>query len=191
MAPPSTPMGAPWYPYAGAMPQASAEPPTLAMVLSLAGGVFIFMGGLLEFGLGSASATLAMGGAGWFIAVLGMTGMALGVLTVLLGILLYVSTHLHTVAGALIIVFACASLITSFGGGFFLGFILALIGGILGVAWRPFQSVIVYQVPNPVQRICPKCGRVIDPNVQFCPFCGNSLTPPAPPFGTTAPPPPP
>ncbi|MFI5418565.1 MAG: zinc ribbon domain-containing protein [Candidatus Lutacidiplasmatales archaeon] len=25
------------------------------------------------------------------------------------------------------------------------------------------------------QRICPRCGRALHPDVRFCPYCGNAL----------------
>jgi hypothetical protein len=78
----------------------------------------------------------------------------------------------HTMYGALIVVLAIVSWITAFGG-FFIGFLLALIGGILALTYKPAVPVVWQQ---PVQRVCPKCGRVVDPNVKFCPACGNSLS---------------
>jgi len=30
-------------------------------------------------------------------------------------------------------------------------------------------------VPQTSTRICPKCGRMVNENVQFCPHCGNNF----------------
>ncbi len=156
----------------GTPPPASTERPTAAMVLSIIGGVFILIGGLVGVAIGSALAFITFGFAGGTVVLLGAIGTILGILTIVFAILLGMHPGNHTMYGALIVVFSIISWITAFGG-FFIGFLLALIGGILALTFKPTAPVVWQQ---PVQRVCPKCGRVVDPNVKFCPACGNTLS---------------
>jgi hypothetical protein len=149
------------------------EKPTAAMVLSLIGGIFILLGGLTGVWLGSVISALTFGLGGGTITILGAIGVIIGILTILFAVMLTMHPENHTMYGALIVVFSIISWITAFGG-FFIGFLLALIGGILALTFKPTVAVM-WQQPAPVQRVCPKCGRVVDPNVKFCPACGNTL----------------
>jgi hypothetical protein len=167
-------MAQPMAPYYPTAVPARPDPPTAGMVLAIIGGIFIVLGSLFELAVGAAISSVSFGYAGGIVELLGLIGLALGVLVIFLGVLMHQVTEYHTVAGVLIIVFAVVSLVTSSFGGFVLGFILALIGGILGLTWRPNPHFIQY-VPAPVQRMCTKCGRAVDPNVAFCPYCGNQL----------------
>jgi hypothetical protein len=149
----------------------SVERPTAAMVLSIIGGIFILLGGILGVAIGSALSFVTFGFAGGTVLLLGAVGLVIGILVVVFGVLLSMHPGNHTMYGALIVVFAIVSWITAFGG-FFIGFLLALIGGILALTFKPTAPVVWQQ---PIQRVCPKCGRVVDPNVKFCPACGNAL----------------
>ncbi len=83
----------------------------------------------------------------------------------------------HTKWGIIIIVFSIL------GGGTILG----LIGGILALVYSPrpvgsapnAQPYSPYSQPapqQPITRICPQCGRVLDEDVKFCPHCGRQLS---------------
>ena len=108
-----------------------AAPPTVAYVLSLIAGVLVVLNGLLLLGVGATLGIAVFGG-----------GLAFGLIGVLLGIvIIYAAVRLnaqpteHVSWGAVIIVFSVVSLVLV-GGGFILGFILGLIGGILAIAWK-------------------------------------------------------
>ncbi|MGI0071218.1 MAG: DUF6114 domain-containing protein [Thermoplasmata archaeon] len=145
--------------------------PTGAMILSIIGGVFILLGGLAEVAIGSFVSAFSFGVVGGSIVLFGALGVILGILIIVFGVMIHQSPQHHAIYGAIVLVLAIVSL-TSFLGGFILGFILALIGGILGIVWKP---TMVFQAAPAVQRVCPKCGRVVDPNVKFCPHCGAGL----------------
>ncbi|MFI5688871.1 DUF6114 domain-containing protein [Streptomyces sp. NPDC051636] len=99
-------------------------------------GLFVMLGGFpiayfpyahLQLG----HLTLAMGtpaGAGSLI---------IGVLLVVLGISLWFQTQVRVFAGVAAILLALVSLPLSNLGGFLMGFLLALIGGAMAVAWAP------------------------------------------------------
>ena len=120
-------------------------------------------------------------------------------MAILFATLAYVQPEHRVLAGVMLIVFSILSLI-SFWGGFGIGFIATLIGGILAIAWRPGPKYIGYQpvfpagygYPGPmappayppapppaaaplIQRVCLKCGRSVDLQAKFCSHCGNTL----------------
>ncbi len=107
------------------------EKPTAAFVLSLLGGIFILGGGLLLAFFGGI-ATLAIGGVG---AVIGSAGIATGIIVIIGSALMYSSPRSTTAWGIVILVLSIISWVTALGG-FVIGFLLALIGGILAITFK-------------------------------------------------------
>ncbi|MBD0843187.1 MULTISPECIES: DUF6114 domain-containing protein [unclassified Streptomyces] len=109
-------------------------------------GLFVMLGGLpiayfpyanLQIGhLTLAMATTA--GAGSLI---------IGVLLVVLGVSLWFQKHVRTFAGVAAILLALVSIPVSNIGGFLIGFLFALVGGAMAVAWAPGAP----PQPQPVQ----------------------------------------
>lgn len=151
-------------------PAAPLEKPTAAMVLSLIGGIFILLWGALIAYIGATAISFGFAGGG--VEAIGGLEAVLGLLIIVFGILLYVSPEHHVAYGVLVLVLAIVSLIGL--GGLIIGFILALIGGILGIVHKTTGPApqVVYVQP---QRVCPKCGRPQGNDVKFCSFCGNPL----------------
>lgn len=148
-------------------PAPPLQKPTAAFVLSLIGGIFILLWGALIAVIGASFGPIGRG-----VAYLGGIESLLGILVIGFGVLLYVMPQNHVAFGILVLVFSIASLIGL--GGLLIGFILGLIGGILGIVHKPTPEfpTVVYVQP---QRVCTKCGRAVNPEVKFCPFCGNPL----------------
>ena len=180
-----------------------AEYPTAAFVLSLLGGIFCVIGGLVLIGIGAFVDSLGSlgglgglssltGGLGNFTGNLGnLTSIAgstssggfsianLGELGVLMGI--------ATVALAVMILkvperhqlwgasVLVLSILSIAGslGGLLLGFILGLVGGVLAISWKPNAAAAA--PPIQITRICPNCGTVIQKDAKFCSYCGKSL----------------
>jgi Family of unknown function (DUF6114) len=67
----------------------------------------------------------------------GSGSLIIGVLLVVLGFSLWFQHHVRTFAGVAAILLGLVSLPVSNFGGFIVGFLLALIGGAMGVAWAP------------------------------------------------------
>jgi len=121
-------------------PSGEKSYPSTAFVLSLIGGIFILLAGLVNAALyafiGGAVLSVFPG--------LGALFIGLAVLALIFGLLIIVGAiqmrskpeSAHT-WGILIIIFSVLSFVG--GGGFFIGFLLALIGGILALTWRPPQ----------------------------------------------------
>ncbi len=122
-----------------------ASKPTAAFVLLLIGGIIVLGGGgtLLASGLAVNSIASSSGitGVSLFGGAVGTIGIALGALGVICGLLMLVSgimAYTKTSAiktwGIIGLVFSIISL--GSGGGFILGFILGLVGGILALVYK-------------------------------------------------------
>lgn len=120
------------------------EKPTAAFALSLVGAIFIILGGLVYMVLfsfiGGAFDFIGMGGVGDIFVIMGVLGLIWGIL-VLVGAIMMNSGDPGKVRTGSILVLIF-SIISWFGaaGGFFIGFLLGLIGAILGLTWHPSQT---------------------------------------------------
>jgi hypothetical protein len=130
----------------------SLEKPTVAFVLSLIAGVLILVGGGARAVLGLVirsfgsritgghrimGAMMGMMGSG--LGLIGIVGIVFGLIVIVSAIMLNIRPEQHMTWGALIAVFSILSLFGG-AGGFFVGLILGLIGGILAITWKPAKS---------------------------------------------------
>jgi hypothetical protein len=168
----ASPWGTPYWPAVSG--PVRPPRPLEAMVLAILGGVFIVLGGIAETLVGAAVNSLFFDSFSETLLISGLVGILLGALVITFGVLVYLRPERHTVLGALILVLSVVSLV-SFFGGFVIGFVLGLVGGILALVYNPnpVPGPVHFVLAPPVQRICPKCGRVVDLTVRFCPHCGN------------------
>jgi ribosomal protein L40E len=149
----------------------SAEKPSAAYLLSLIGGIFVLLGGIVTAAIG-AIFTAFIGGIGGLFGVLGIIW---GVLIIVFAFRLNSDPASHSTSGALIIVFSLLSFLGG-AGGFIIGFLLALIGGILGITWNP-QTQATMAPPAPMasmagMKYCASCGTQMAASATFCPKCG-------------------
>jgi hypothetical protein len=140
--------------------------PSAAFILSLIGGIFVLLVGLLLAFVG-AVLTFWIFGVG---AVIGLWGVLCGIIMIVGSVMMYTRPWQHYTWGIVVLLFSIFSLGAT--GGLVIGFILGLIGGALSISWRPHAAAPT-QPTN--LRMCPNCGRFVDPNVKFCPFCGKQL----------------
>ncbi|WP_156726164.1 DUF6114 domain-containing protein [Streptomyces apocyni] len=70
----------------------------------------------------------------------GAGSLIIGVLLVVLGLTLWFQTQSRVFAGVAAILLALVSLVVSNFGGFVIGYLMALIGGALGISWVPDKS---------------------------------------------------
>lgn len=111
-----------------------AEKPTAAFVLSLIGGIFILIGGLFIAAIGSILLFVPVAGAA--VTAIGVFGIVCGVLTILGAVWINSGEKDKVRNGAiLVLIFSILSWIGA-AGGFFIGFLLGLIGAILGLTWK-------------------------------------------------------
>lgn len=131
--------------------QPAGEVPTASFVLSLIAGLLILLGGgvMMAFSYGTPYYGMMggyngmMGGyygmmqgfgyGGWFYGAAAV-GLISGIVILVGAIMLYTRPNKATTWGTLVLVF---SILSFFGmGGFFLGAILGVVGGILALTWR-------------------------------------------------------
>src|SRR6266571_5633068 len=165
------------------------EKPTAAMVLSMIGGIFVLLGGAVVAFVGSVISTLDTSGLGLGggFTVLGVVGIILGLIMIVGGIMINSNPQSHTMWGVIILILSIVSWITSIGG-FFIGFILGLIGGILAITFKPTSMAPPYMgamtggmppqgptqaAPNMVR--CNSCGAMSPMGTTKCPSCGTAL----------------
>jgi hypothetical protein len=124
-----------------------ADKPIKAFVLGLVGGIFLLLNAIAFYAIGTLLVALIMGigaessGAADILNLL-MALMWASAAAVLAGsVLLLFKPGMHKLWGLLILVFSLVAVIG--GGGFFLGTILGLVGGLLAILWKP--------VPVPAQ----------------------------------------
>ncbi len=126
------------------------ERPLPAFILSLIGGIFILMGSLffwiffsyampagheLPVGPGEAMMWGFMGIWGLGVTIGVFASLVSGIIVIIGAIKVYYNPEQAQLWGTLIIVFSVVSLLGM--GGFIIGFLLGLIGGILAVTWKP------------------------------------------------------
>jgi hypothetical protein len=163
--------------------------PTAAYWLSIIGGILGLLGGLLLIVVGAVAGAVTLG---FGFAVIGGIGIWI---TICSAVVIYSASRLkaepmqHSKWGAIILVFSII-------GGWS---ILDFIGGILALVYKPVPvgEQPQYGAPQqqygpppqsygpppqqqwgqqqPITRICPQCGRMIQENIKFCPNCGKQL----------------
>ena len=128
----------------------SQETPITAFILSLIGGVLIFMGGVVSslwFMSGGYNSWGMMGGGGmmggWgapfgFMGGLSLIGLVAGILVIVGALMLNARPAEHTAWGVVILVFSIVSFLGM--GGFFIGALLGIAGGALTLSWRPISK---------------------------------------------------
>lgn len=159
------------------------EKPTAAFVLSLIAGILILIGGLGAAIIGAICGAMmgalepyvpGAGFVGGLVVLSASLGLISGILVIIGAIMINKAEPSSVRNGSIIVlIFSILSLIFS-NGGFYIGFILGLIGGILGLVWKP--SPPTPPAPGlPAARICPNCGAQIDPSFNVCPYCGKVI----------------
>jgi len=173
------------------------EKPTAAMVLSILGGIFVILGGLFLAFVGSIISTFNFtgtgtgttpgSGVGSGVLVLGIVGCIMGLIMIVGGIMINSNPSSHTMWGVIILILSIVSWITSIGG-FFIGFILGLIGGILAITFKPTTMAPPYMgamtggmpaqgMSSPTQNMirCNSCGAMSPMGTTKCPSCGAAM----------------
>jgi hypothetical protein len=154
------------------------NPPSAAYWLSMIGGVLALLGGLLLIVAGAVAGIFTFG---FGFAVIG----GLGVWITICSLAVIISASKlksdpfeHSKWGAIILVF---SLIGSWS-------LLNFIGGILALVYKPIpvveqpqygqppqQQAYAQPPAQPMTKVCPQCGRIVQANERFCPNCGKQL----------------
>ena len=116
-----------------------SEKPTAGFVVSLIAGIFILLGAIFMMVLSSMIGGFALGvgagaAAGIFL-IYGAVGLIFAILVLVGAVMLWMKPQSHVAAGVIILLFSLFSIMS--GGGFIIGLILGIVGGILGIVWKP------------------------------------------------------
>jgi hypothetical protein len=166
------------------------DKPTAAMVLSLIGGLFVIFGGAaLAFAgsiIGSFNVTGAASASNTVLA-LGIIGVIMGIIMVVGGFMMYSKPTSAKMWGVIVLILAIISWVTAIGG-FFIGFLLGLIGGILALTFKPTMAPGAMPPPmmsssmpmgsapmGSMGMTCKNCGASIPAGATRCPSCGANL----------------
>jgi len=133
-----------------------SEKPTAAFVVSLIAGIFILLGAIVMMALSSMLGGLALGvGAGaaaGIVLIYGVVGLIFAILVLVGAVMLWMKPQSHVAAGVIILLFSLFSIIST--GGFFIGLILGIVGGILAIVWKP-PAPMAPGMMQPMPRACP------------------------------------
>jgi hypothetical protein len=142
------------------------EKPTVAFILSLIGGIFILLGGGMMSTLGMMGSYgyggmmngyygyggYGMMGGSWYgpafgmmrgygyepwFGMFGIVGALFGVAVIASALMLYNHPNENSKWGILILVFSVLSVFATTMGGFGVGVILGVLGGVFALAWKP------------------------------------------------------
>lgn len=119
--------------------------PLGAFALSLAAGVLFLLEGFVFSLASSLASALGSPAAGDLLGALGFASVVTGLIVVLLAVALYRSPEAHMAVGIVIVILSLGSFL--FGGGFYLGAILGVIGGYLAIRfeYEPEPIPDIYQ----------------------------------------------
>jgi hypothetical protein len=161
--------------------------PTTAFALSLVGSVFVLLGAASVMFIGKLLSFLPIigGTAGGAVSLVGDVGLLSGVMMILGSIMMYWKPSQHAIWGAIVLVFSAVSWVGAFGG-LLIGFILGLVGGILGITWKshgvPANVTVRNVTPASSQRqqtvaqqggsFCASCGSPLQSGARACSACG-------------------
>ena len=164
--------------------------PMWGFVLTLIGGILILIDGLytaIIYAIFGSIISSFFPGLGALFIALGIVALFFGLIIIIGAIRMRTAPQSAKMWGILVIVFALLSWVG--GAGFFLGFILALIGGILALVWKPpmmaqpawgqpaapMPGAPPAAAPASGQKFCGSCGSPNPAGAQTCSKCGAPL----------------
>lgn len=164
--------------------------PVGALIASLIGAILILVDAAALGAAGSAASQLGYAAVGGILGALAALGVILGLAILILAILVYLNPEAHVGYGIAILVLSLFSLIT--GGGFFIGLIAGVIGGILAIIFEPdyeplpplskSSPLLAGPLPgggaSPGAR-CPNCRSELPAGAIKCPSCETPIRPAA------------
>jgi len=159
-----------------------------AMILTLVGGTFYIVGGLVAglfaegltaFTGGLTGNSNAMNDASGAFATIFAVGLITGIFIIISSLLINSNTSAYRkIGGVLAIIMALIGIIDTVGG-LLIGFVMVLAGSIFGLTYheiKPSQMTVPLSVPPSTKQYCCKiCGAGVSPNQRYCPQCGRQL----------------
>lgn len=168
-------------------PPGAKSYPSAAFILTLIGAILIIIGGLYTaaiYAFASAVTFAFFPGLGALLIGLAVASLLFGLIILVAAIQMYRSPGSAKTWGIIALVMSLLSIIG--GGGFVLGLILGLIGGILAIVWHPPTMAqpawgaapappMAAPVGAPGQKVCGSCGTANVAGATYCAKCGAQL----------------
>jgi hypothetical protein len=152
------------------------EWPVAGGVLTVLAGLLMLIDGAFEVWLGGVAATSGIPGssaAGGILSGLGLLGTLIGLIVLVLGIMLYVNPDSHLGYGIAVAVLSALSFFG--GGGFLLGIVLGVIGGLLACFFQPDSNEFPWETSasqsHTKGRRCENCGAPMTDGAYACASC--------------------
>lgn len=169
--------------------------PSAAFILSLIGGILIILDAIVVAAAAAIVGAAIAGvlpGLGALLIALAVVGLIFGIIILIGAFQLRSHPESAKMWGIVILILSLISFIG--GGGFYLGAILGIIGGILALVWHAPPAMAMGQpqwgAPPPMapppamggappagQRFCASCGSPNAAGTQFCAKCGAAMPP--------------
>ncbi|MCI4358146.1 MAG: hypothetical protein L3J95_00725 [Thermoplasmata archaeon] len=147
----------------------------MAFILSILAGVLMIIDGAFLSIAGGVVSSAGYADAGALLGGLGFLGGFFGFIVVVLSILLFISPDSHVGYGIAILLLSLLSIVG--GGGFIIGLILGVIGGIVAIVFVPEDGAgrpLPREVPGTARRrFCAFCELPIPPKTATCANCGR------------------
>ena len=164
--------------------------PSTAFILTLIGGIFILLNGLYDAAVLAFVGSVALSiipGLGALLIAFAIIALLFGLVIIFGAIRMRAAPESARMWGIIVLIVSLISLVT--GGGFVIGFILALVGGILAMTWHPpmvsqpawgqpaASMGMPGSAPAPAagQKFCGSCGSPNPAGAQTCSKCGAAL----------------
>ncbi|HEV2450096.1 MAG TPA: DUF6114 domain-containing protein [Thermoplasmata archaeon] len=164
--------------------------PIGALIASVIGAGLILVDAALLSAAGSAATQLGYTAIGGILGALATLGILFGFVILILAILVYLNPESHVGYGIAILLLSLFSLIS--GGGFLIGTVAGVIGGILALRFEPdydplppltgTSPLLAGPLPNswtPARTPCPNCGSPVALGASQCPRCETPIRPTA------------
>lgn len=150
------------------MQRLKSERPIAASVLGFVGGMIILVSGVIVGATFLIVGTLTQPGPLMLLG--GLFSIVIGVPIIVGAVMLYVNPENHIAWSIVVVSCSLASWVTPSYGGFYIGLILGLAGGILGITWTPPAPLM-----SLITKTCQNCGKIMEGEAKYCSNCGNEL----------------
>jgi hypothetical protein len=120
--------------------------PSIAVILSIIGGILILISGLVLFGVDIVGASVIPGVGVSLILGAGVWGIICGIIVIVAGYMVSSRLMSHSTYGIIVLIFSILIFVES--GGYIIGGVLGIIGGLWAIFWKPKMEKVTTIMPE-------------------------------------------
>jgi hypothetical protein len=120
--------------------------PSIAVILSIIGGILILISGLVLFGVDIVGASVIPGVGVSLILGAGVWGIICGIIVIVAGYMVSSRLMSHSTYGIIVLIFSILIFVES--GGYIIGGVLGIIGGLWAIFWKPKMETVTTIMPE-------------------------------------------